>query len=59
MKERLMEVLHYRRNLKALEKTRAVKPIETPLIEGNMPDLFEVFPSPFNAGEIIRRNHGK
>ena len=34
---------------------------ETPLVEGNIQTLFseEIFPIPFNAGEIIRRQNGK
>ncbi len=59
MKEQLLEILHYRRNKKAYEGRFERQEQETPLIEGNLPDLFEIFPSPFNAGEIIRRNYGK
>lgn len=42
------------------EKDGHGQPQETPLIEGNIRTLFtEVYPIPFNVGEIIRRNHGK
>ena len=41
------------------EKDGHFQPQETPLIEGNIPTMFEIFPIPFNAGEIIRRQNGK
>lgn len=68
MKE-LLKVFHYSRNKNTLPKGNSLcykgekdghgQPQEQPLIEGNLPDLFEIFPIPFNAGELVGRQSGK
>jgi hypothetical protein len=73
MKELLMEVVHYRRNLEAAKGMLAAgnslcyegerdghwQIKETPLIEGNMPDLFETLPSKLAVGEISKKEHSR